>query len=90
MQKSGQRARAYENAVLNLVEAVTLQTRVGEQFQGVVIERDHDDERQGTVMVTEPAIEAPVTSPSPLPVGEQVSVTLATADPTTRKVSFTL
>ncbi len=90
MQKSGQRARAYENAVLNLVEALTLQTRVGEQFKGVVIEHDHDDERKGVVMIREPAVEAPVTSQSPLPVGEEVSVTLATADPTTRKVSFTL
>ena len=90
MQKSGQRARAYENAVLNLVEALTLRTRVGEQFKGVVIEHDHDDERKGVVMVREPAVEAPVTSQSPLPVGEEVSVTLATADPTTRKVSFTL
>ncbi len=90
MQKSGQRARAYENAVLNLVEALTLRTRVGEQFKGVVIEHDHDDERKGVVMIREPAVEAPVTSQSPLPVGEEVSVTLATADPTTRKVSFTL
>ena len=90
MQKSGQRARAYENAVLNLVEALTLRNRVGEQFKGVVIEHDHDDERKGVVMIREPAVEAPVTSQSPLPVGEEVSVTLATADPTTRKVSFTL
>jgi exoribonuclease R len=90
MQKSGQRARAYENAVLNLVEALTLHARVGEQFQGVVIEHEHDDERKGTVMVREPAIEAPVTSQSPLPVGEEVSVTLASADPQTRKVAFTV
>ena len=90
MQKSGQRARAYENAVLNLVEALTLQPRVGETFPGVVIEHDHDDERKGTVMVREPAVEAPVSSQSPLPVGEEVSVTLATADPATRKVTFTI
>ena len=90
MQKSGQRARAYENAVLNLVEALTLQRRVGETFPGVVIEHDHDDERKGTVMVREPAVEAAVSSQSPLPVGEEVSVTLATADPATRRVSFTL
>ena len=90
MQKSGQRARAYENAVLNLVEALTLQRRVGETFPGVVIENDHDDARKGTVMVRDPAVEAPVTSRSPLPVGEEVSVTLATADPATRKVGFTI
>jgi exoribonuclease R len=90
MQKSGQRARAYENAVLNLVEALTLQPRVGEQFPGVVLESDHDDARKGTVMVREPAVEANVSSQSPLPVGEEVSVTLAAADPATRRVSFTI
>ncbi len=56
----------------------------------MVIEHDHDDERKGTVMVREPAVEAAVSSQSPLPVGEEVSVTLATADPATRRVSFTI
>ena len=73
MRDSGRRANAYENAVLNLVEALTLQPRVGEQFEGVVTEVDHDDERKGTVMVREPAVEAPVSSASPLPVGEDVT-----------------
>ena len=58
MQHSGRRAHAYENAVLNLVEALTLHRRVGEKFEAVVIEVDHDDERKGTVMVREPAVEA--------------------------------
>ncbi len=90
MRDSGRRSHAYENAVLNLVEALTLRSRVGERFEGVVLEVEHDDEREGTVMVREPAVEAPVTSTSPLPVGEDVSVTLAEADPATRKVRFTL
>ena len=34
MRDSGRRSHAYENAVLNLVEAVTLQTRVGETVRG--------------------------------------------------------
>ena len=42
-----------------------------------MIELDHDDERKGIVMIREPAVEAPVTSQSPLPVGEDVTVTLA-------------
>ena len=62
MRDSGRRSHAYENAVLNLVEALTLRSRVGEQFEGVVLEVEHDDERKGTVMVREPAVEAPVTS----------------------------
>ncbi|MEO7942025.1 MAG: RNB domain-containing ribonuclease [Marmoricola sp.] len=90
MKDSGHRSRAYENAVLNLVEAETLKSRVGEQFKGVVTESEDDDEHQGTVMVRDPAVEALVTSRAPLPVGEDVTVTLTEADPGTRKVRFTL
>ena len=89
MRDSGRRSHAYENAVVNLVEAMTLRTRVGESFEGVVLETKHDDEREGTIMVRDPAIEAPVVAPSPLPIGEDVTVTLTQADPTTRKVRFT-
>ena len=89
MRDSGHRSHAYENAVVNLVEALTLEKRVGESFAAVVLETEHDDERRGTVMIREPAIEGPVTSTSPLPVGEDVTVTLAEADPGTRTVHFT-
>ena len=89
MSDSGRRSHAYENAVVNLVEALTLHSRVGESFEGVVLQVENDDERKGTVMIREPAVEAPVTSTSPLPVGEDVTVTLAEADLTTRKVRFT-
>jgi exoribonuclease R len=88
MRDSGRKSHAYENAVVNLVEALTLEQRVGETFGGVVLEVEHDDEREGTVMVREPAVEAPVSSTGPLPVGEEVSVTLAEADPATRRVRF--
>ncbi len=90
MTDSGRRANAYENAMLNLVEAETMKPRIGEQFEGVVTELDHDDQRKGTVMIREPAVEATVSSQSPLPVGEDVTVTLTEADPATRKVRFTL
>jgi exoribonuclease R len=90
MQESGRRSRAYENAVLNLVEALTLRSRVGEDFEAVVTEVEHDDEREGTVMVREPAVEAPVESVAPLPVGEDVTVRLVEADPTARRVRFSL
>jgi exoribonuclease R len=90
MRESGHRSRAYENAVLNLVEAETLKSRVGERFEAVITEAEHDDERVGTVMIREPAIEAPVSSQSPLRVGEDVHVMLTEADPATRKVRFQL
>jgi len=90
MTDSGRRANAYENAMLNLVEAETLKPRIGEQFVGVVTELEHDDQREGTVMIREPAVEAAVSSESPLPVGEHVTLTLTEADPATRTVRFTL
>jgi exoribonuclease R len=90
MQESGRRANQYENAVLDLVESAALAPRVGESFDAVVVEVDDKDARRGELTVQEPAIEARVSSPSPLPLGEQVKVTLSVADPATRKVEFAL
>jgi len=90
MQQSGRRANQYENAVLDLVESAALAPRVGETFDAVVVEVDDKDDRRGELTVQEPAIEARVSSSSPLPLGEQVKVTLSVADPATRKVEFTL
>jgi len=90
MRESGRRANAYENAILNLVEAATLQHRVGEQFAGVIVEADADDARKGDAVIRDPAVTAPVQGTQPLPVGEEVTLTLAEADVTTRKVRFSL
>ncbi|HXH77536.1 RNB domain-containing ribonuclease [Nocardioides sp.] len=90
MRESGRRANQYENAILNLVEAAVLAPRLGESFAGVVVETDEKDDRRGEVTIEDPAIEAHVSGTAPLPVGEQVTVRLTTADVTTRKVEFTL
>ncbi len=90
MRESGRRANQYENAILNLVEAAVLAPRVGESFAGVIVEIERDDERRGDVTIQDPAIEAVVTGADPLPVGQDVTVKLTTADVTTRKVEFTL
>jgi len=90
MQRSGRLAHTYENAVLDLVEAATLSDRVGERFAGVVVSVEPDDPRKGDAVVRDPAIEAKVTGDDPLPVGEDVELVLAEADPDTRRVRFTL
>lgn len=90
MRESGRRANQYENAIFNLVEAVVLAPRVGESFPGVIVEADEKDHRRGEVTIQDPAIEAVVSGSAPLPVGQDVTVTLTTADVTTRKVEFTL
>lgn len=88
MAESTRRANQYENAVLNLVETGILQRRVGEIFDAVVVEVDPRDERRGDVTIQEPAIEAPVRSERPLPLGERVRVRLTVADLPTRRLRF--
>jgi exoribonuclease R len=90
MRESTRRANTYERGVLDLVEAVLLQDRVGETFRAVVVARGGKDPREGKLMVEDPAVEAPVVSRDerPLPLGARVDVRLEVADPATRTVSF--
>ena len=90
MQKADQLAHRYEGAVLDLVEAGVLQHRVGEKFDGVVVDVDEKDQTHGTVTVQDPAIEAGITAAAPLPLGTEVSATLAEADLGSRTVRFEL
>lgn len=88
MTASDQRAKKYERAVLDLYEAHRLRPQVGQDFVGVITEVD-DDGRSGQVMIADPAVEAKVTG-SRLPLGEEVTVRLVTADPEQRRVAFEL
>ena len=90
MRESGRRANQYENALVNLVEAAVLAPRVGETFEGVVVELDEKVDTKGEVTIREPAIEATLTGSQPLPLGTDVVVTLTKADVATRSVEFTL
>ena len=62
MQEASRRANAYENAVLDLVEAAVLRPHVGAGVPGVVVAVDEKDPKRGDVVVQEPAVEATVTS----------------------------
>lgn len=88
MTSSDQRAKKYERSVIDLVEAHRLSGRVGSTFAAVVVDVDEDGDR-GTVMVSEPAVEATVRG-SELPLGQDVTVRLTVADPDNRKVEFAL
>ena len=90
MRESTRRANQYENAIVDLAEAHVLRDRLGDTFPAVVIELDDKDDRRGDVTVQEPAIEAPVSGRARLPLGEDVEVTLVTADVATRSVRFEL
>ena len=73
MRDSGRRAHQYEAAVLDLVEAGVLRHRVGETFEGVIVDVDDRDDTKGTVTVQEPAVEARVTDAEALPLGTDVT-----------------
>ncbi|MDN5743491.1 MAG: RNB domain-containing ribonuclease [Nocardioidaceae bacterium] len=93
MQTSGQRAGAYERAVLGLLEALVLAhggNNIGREYDGVIIDvRDGEDYR-GEVILADIGVEAPITSDGALPLGEEVTATLASVDVAARKVAFTL
>ncbi|MEO9079775.1 MAG: RNB domain-containing ribonuclease [Rhodanobacter sp.] len=89
MQASGHRARQYEKAVLDLAEAAALAGRVGEQFEGAIVEVA-SNARKGVVMLRNPAIETGVTADSALALGANVKVTLVEADPAKRVTRFAL
>ncbi|SPL97820.1 3'-to-5' exoribonuclease RNase R [[Actinomadura] parvosata subsp. kistnae] len=87
MAASGRRAGAVERACVDLVEAFLLRERIGQAFEAVVI--DVDERRGGgQVQLMDPAVIA--RCDGPLPLGEQVTVRLTQADPSTREVRFTL
>ena len=90
MAGSGRRANQYENAVVDLCEAELLHDRVGERFAAVVVDLDEKDPRKGDITIQDPAVEAKVTGTADLPLGEEVSVELVSADPRTRDVEFRL
>ena len=90
MRSSARRASQYERAMLDLVEAAVLEKHVGTVFEGVVVSRDDRNPRDGRVTIREPAIEGPVSGKVELPLGEEVSVRLVSADVSARKVAFEL
>lgn len=90
MQAADHRASRFQHAVIDLTEAVTLAPRIGEVFDGAIVELAANNPEQGVVMVRDPAIEAQVNSGAALTLGTSVKVKLVTADPDTRSTRFEL
>lgn len=82
MATADHRAHALDRAVIDLAEALVLQHRVGEQFDGVVTDPK-------TVQVSDPAVRGSLQAQDP-PVGTKVRVRLVSADVSARKVVFSL
>lgn len=90
MQRSDLAAKKYERAIVDMVEAGTLKGRVGSTFTGDVVDLDDKNPRKGTIMLVDPAVEAPVTSQTRLPLGATVVVRLTEVNLLTRQVRFQL
>jgi exoribonuclease R len=90
MAEADRRASRFEHAVLDLAETLALAGRVGERFDGAIVEVDRGDPREGVVVLREPAIEAPLIGTQALPLGASVTVQLAAVDTATRKTRFAL
>jgi exoribonuclease R len=88
MQAADRRAGQYERSVVDLVEAMVMSSRVGEVFDGTVVEVTRDDARRGVIVLREPAIEATVVGSADLPLGATIKVKLIEADPVKRIVRF--
>ncbi|MFI9046210.1 RNB domain-containing ribonuclease [Streptomyces sp. NPDC053427] len=92
METGTQRANQVERACVDLVEAALLRDRVGEIFEGLVVETEEDDPTQGTVHLYDPAvigrIESAPDGPG-LPLGHRIQVRLTAADPGHAPIRFT-
>jgi len=88
MAASDERSSRVEHACVDLVEAALLERRVGETFDGVLVDVEAERKR-GTVQLRDPAVRARVGGEA-LPLGDAVRVTLTEAAVSARLVRFSL
>ena len=86
MADSGRTARAYENGVLDLTEALVLRSRVGQVFTGVITDV-HPKTGVGTVQIADPAVELRVSAKTG-EVGSEVRVRVDKVDVRAGKVTL--
>lgn len=86
MNRAGSIAGSYEAECLNLVEAAVLANRVGETFDGVVVEVDRE-KPHGDVQVRDPAVHARIDGES-LTLGEAIDVRVVEASVEHQRVVF--
>jgi exoribonuclease R len=84
MAEADRRAHEVDRAVVDLAEALVLESRCGEVFRGVVVEAGP---KGGEVQLRDPAVRARLDGGS-LPLGEEIDVRLRAVDVTKRRVTF--
>ncbi|GGO44776.1 RNB domain-containing ribonuclease [Streptomyces lasiicapitis] len=93
MAEGTRRANSVERSCVDIVEAALLKDRVGEVFDGVVVDVKEHEPTVGTVQLTDPAVVARIEAAASsgaggLPLGERLRVRLTQADPGLAKVLF--
>ncbi|MEU6259139.1 RNB domain-containing ribonuclease [Streptomyces sp. NPDC047043] len=88
MADGSRRAGTVERECVDIVEAALLADRVGEEFDGCVVDVDEHQPTVGTVQLESPAIIGRVEGGDRLPLGERLRVRLTQADPGAAKVLF--
>jgi exoribonuclease R len=86
MNRAESKAGQVDAAVLELAEAVELQGRVGETFDGAVT--DYDRKRGARIQICNPAIITRI--PGELQIGDPIRLRLDVADPTQRLTRFSV
>ncbi|MFI6276614.1 RNB domain-containing ribonuclease [Streptomyces sp. NPDC050988] len=91
MAEGTRRAGTVERECVDIVEAALLKDRVGELFDGTVVDVQEREPTVGTVQLESPAVVARIKSEEAagaLPLGERLRVRLTQAEPGSSKVLF--
>ncbi|TRV82157.1 RNB domain-containing ribonuclease [Streptomyces sp. 130] len=88
MAEGTRRGNTVERESVDLVEAALLADRVGDVFDGYVVDVKENEPATGTVHIDAPAVVARIEGTAPLPLGERLRVRLAQAAPGTAKALF--
>ena len=78
MEESGRRSRKYERGIVDLVEAMVLAPRIGQDFRGVLIDVEPSRD-EGKLQLSAPAVEARVRGRR-LQLGAEATASLVAAD----------
>ncbi|MCL8010309.1 RNB domain-containing ribonuclease [Streptomyces sp. AS02] len=88
MTEGARRAGTVERECVDIVEAALLKDRVGEVFDGWVVEVAERQPTVGVVQLESPAVIGRLDGTEALPLGERIRVRLTQADPAAARVSF--
>ncbi|MFD7878036.1 RNB domain-containing ribonuclease [Streptomyces sp. NPDC059766] len=90
MRDGSRRAAAVERGCVDIVEAAVLADRVGDLFDGCVVDVEEHRPAVGTVRLADPAVVGRIEDErgAPLPLGERLRVRLTHADPLAPHVRF--